>query len=124
MVYGVSESCARHAKGLDNQFQGPIRDTVPAGHYVLDIRYPPDCYVKEMTYNGLKLADGVLRVGPGESGTVRVLMAKGASELTIGVVDAEGKPVADAMVIVVPDSVTSRGCPQSRPNAREDRPEW
>jgi hypothetical protein len=93
--------------GANNNFGGPIRGTVPSGDYTLEIHGPGDSYVKEVTYNDLKLADGVLRIGPAESGTVRVLMALGAAELAVAVADTEGKPVPNATVIVVPDSITT-----------------
>ena len=95
------------AKAVGSEFYGPIQGIVPAGDYTLHIQYPPNCYVKDVTYNDLTLADGIWRVGPAENGTLRVLMSMAAGELTVAVVDHDGKPLADAMAIVVPDSVTT-----------------
>jgi hypothetical protein len=64
-------------------------------------------YTKEIAYDGLKLADGVIRVAPGADGTVRVVVSSGACTLTAAVNDADDKPVVNANVIVVPDSVSS-----------------
>ena len=93
---------------VGDRYVGRILKTVPPGEYAIEA-YAPDAYAKEMTYNGLKLADRIARIAPGESGTLHLQMSRAAAELTVAVVDTEGKPVADAMAIVVPDSVNNTG---------------
>jgi hypothetical protein len=97
-------------------FDGPFQTAlpagqtgIPAGDYTVDVGAfgPNDAYLKELTYNDLKLADGVLRIAPGASGTLGILMARGTASLTVGVTDTDGKPVPNATVILVPDSVTT-----------------
>lgn len=108
--------------------EGPFRDAIPPGEYIVDVRSlslrfqlpvvftnarapvamgATDSYVKEVTYANLKLAEGMLRIGPAASGTLRVLMAYGTATLAVSVTDTEGKPVPDATVMVIPDSATS-----------------
>jgi hypothetical protein len=90
-------------------FEGPFQSSIPAGDYNVAVRPfgPGDSYAKEVTYNDLKIADGVLRLAPGSSGTLRILMGRGTATLAVTVSDAEGKPAPDATVILMPDSVTS-----------------
>jgi hypothetical protein len=106
-LHPVDDRVTVNLAGISNNFQGPVRDSVPAGDYAVNVWAPGDSYVKEMTYNELKLAGSVLHLAPAANGALRVLLARGTATLTIAVADAEGKPVADATVIVVPDSVTS-----------------
>lgn len=106
-LHPIDERVRVTLAGVSNNFQGQVRDSVPAGDYAVNVWAPGDSYVKEMTYNELKLAGGSLRLAPAANGALRVLLARGTATLTIAVADAEGKPAPDATVIVVPDSVTS-----------------
>jgi len=85
----------------------PIPDSVPSGDYRVEIQAPGDSYLKEVTYDGLKLTDSILRIPPAGSGTLHVVMARGNSTLTAAVADTDGKPVPNATVVAVPDSVTT-----------------
>jgi len=90
----------------------PIRKGVLAGDYLVGAQVfgQNDAYVKEITYENLKLTDGLLRLPPGASGTVRMLIACGTATLNVNVVSSEGKPVSGAYVIVIPEStVTAAG---------------
>jgi hypothetical protein len=60
-----------------------------------------------VTYDGLKLTDSILRIEPAGGGTLHVVMARGNSTLTAAVADTDGKPVSNATVVAVPDSVTT-----------------
>jgi len=90
-----------------SNFCFPIQDSVPSGEYSVDIQAPGDSSVKEMTYNGLKLTDSILRIPPAGSGTLHVVMAPGNSTLTAAVADTDGIAVPNATVIAVPDWVTT-----------------
>ncbi len=92
---------------LTSGFRGPLRDSVPSGEYAVEIMSLGDSYLKEITFNGVKLSDGILRIPPGSGGTLHVLMAHGMSALSLSVADSEGKPVPNASVVVVPESVTT-----------------
>lgn len=89
--------------------EGPFRDAIAPGDYIVDVARmgATDAYVKEVSYDNLKLTDGVLRIVPAANGTLRVLVAHGAATLTVSVSDIEGKPVPEANVMVIPDSATS-----------------
>ncbi len=93
--------------GIGNSFVGPIRNSVPSGEYTVDVFSPIDSYPKEMTFNDLKLADGIVRIPPAATGTLHVLMARGPATLSAAVADSDGKPVPNATVVVIPDSVTT-----------------
>jgi protocatechuate 3,4-dioxygenase beta subunit len=94
-------------RGIDNSFLGGIKDAMPAGEYSVDIHPPRDSYVKEVTFNGLKLSGGVLRLAPASSGTLHILMVRGVASLKVSVVDGDGKPVPNATVLVAPESATT-----------------
>jgi protocatechuate 3,4-dioxygenase beta subunit len=106
-LHPVDDRVTVNLTGIFNNVESPVRDSVPAGDYAVNVWAPGDSYVKEMTFNELKLAGGSLRLAPATSGTLRVLLGSGTATLTIAVADVEGKPAPDATVIVVPDSVTS-----------------
>jgi len=88
-------------------FEGPFRD-IPPGEYVVSVRsmVPNDSYVKEVSYYDV-LTDRILHVAPAVTGTVRILMARGAASLAVRVTGSDGQPVPDATVLLVPASVTS-----------------
>jgi hypothetical protein len=90
-------------------FDGLFSERVAAGDYVVDFELsgPNDPYIKEVTYDGLTLADGGLRIASAANGTLHVVVARGTAGLTVTVADSEGKPVPDAAVVVVPQAVTS-----------------
>jgi hypothetical protein len=87
----------------------PFQTGIPAGDYIVQVRTFGSSfgYVKELMYNGARLTDETLRVAPGDNGTVRVVMARDLATIAAHVTDTDGKPVPNATVIVVPDSVTS-----------------
>ena len=89
-------------------FSGAFRNAIPAGDYAVEFQSDGriDAYPKEISYNGLPVAGGLLRLAPGVAGTLRVLMAAGAATVTVRVTDADGESVQDATVMVIPDSVT------------------
>jgi hypothetical protein len=89
--------------------ESPFETGIPAGDYTVDVGAfgPRDSYVKEVAFSGLKVADGLLRIAPGASGALHLLVARGTASLTVHVTDGEGKPVPDATVVLIPDSVTS-----------------
>jgi hypothetical protein len=82
---------------------------LPAGDYTLDFSVLGNftTYAKEMTYNNVKLTDGILRVAPGEQGTLHLVMATDVANIAVSVADSEGKPVPGATVILIPQSVAS-----------------
>jgi hypothetical protein len=89
--------------------EGPFREGIPVGDYAVQVQAfgPSFAYAKEVDYNGDKLTDETLRVAPGANGTLHVVMARDVATVTASVVDTDGKPVPNATVIVVPQSVTS-----------------
>jgi hypothetical protein len=93
--------------GVSNPYFGPVRDGLPAGLYSVNVSFPPDSYIKHITFNDIDLSSGVLHLAPAASGILHILMAQGTAELSVAVADSEGKPAPNTTVIVVPDSVTS-----------------
>jgi hypothetical protein len=93
--------------GIDNRYFGSTSESVPAGDYIVNVGFPRGSYVKKVTFNDINLAGGVLRLAPAQSGTLHILLAHGDAQLSIAVADAEGKPVPNTTVMVVPESATS-----------------
>lgn len=87
----------------------PIFDPIGPGDYWLEFQTigKTVAYPKEVTYSGVKLAEGVLRIAPASAGTLHVVMAGDMGKIAVSVADIEDKPVPNATVLVVPDSVTS-----------------
>jgi hypothetical protein len=82
---------------------------LPAGDYTLGFSVHGNftTYPKEMTYNNVRLTDGILRVAPGEQGTLHLVMATDVANIVVNVADSEGKPVPGATVILIRQSVAS-----------------
>jgi hypothetical protein len=82
---------------------------LPAGDYTLDFSVLGNftTYAKEMTYNDVQVKDGILRVAPGEQGTLHLVMATDVANIAVSVADSEGKPLPGATVILIPQSVAS-----------------
>jgi hypothetical protein len=76
---------------------------VPAGDYVVTPHLAPGCcYLRGMEYNGAPLAGRALHLAPGSHGTLRLLLAIDGGSLTCNVVDANGKPISGATVVLIP----------------------
>jgi hypothetical protein len=82
---------------------------LPAGDYTIDFSVHGNftTYPKEMTYNNVKLTDGILRVAPGEQGTLHLVMATDVANIVVSAADSEGERVPGATVILIPQSVAS-----------------
>jgi hypothetical protein len=84
----------------------PLRHEIPSGDYSeFQTSGKAVAYPKEVTYNDVKLPDGVLRIAPGGGGTLHVVMARDQATIAVSVTDTDGKPVANATVMLVPESV-------------------
>jgi hypothetical protein len=69
---------------------------------------PQGLYVKDITYGGLSVLNGVLRHGTGlGNAELTVVVAGGEASLSAKVVDKDGEPVPDAYVYVIPADVAS-----------------
>jgi hypothetical protein len=78
-----------------------------AGDYQVEAHVASGSYIKEMTYDGIALSGGVLRIPPGSAGTLRVVASQGGGSITCKVVDSDGKPVPDSPLVLVPAGVTT-----------------
>ncbi|HUB79247.1 MAG TPA: carboxypeptidase-like regulatory domain-containing protein [Bryobacteraceae bacterium] len=87
----------------------PYSDAAPvemsAGDFPLSVQLSAGCYVKEITYGGVPLIDGVLHLIPGSSGTLRIVAAQGGATISAKVEDGEGQPIRDTVVAVIPEGV-------------------
>jgi hypothetical protein len=83
--------------------------SLPAGDYTIDFLVQGNftTYPKEMTYNNVKLTDGILRVAPGEQGTLHLVMATDVANIVVNVADSAGERVPGATVVLIPQSVAS-----------------
>ncbi len=80
---------------------------VSAGDYTVEAYVAPSSYVKEITYGGVAVTNGLLRLAPGSNGTLRILASQGGSTIGATVTDSDDRPVPDATVVVVPESATN-----------------
>jgi hypothetical protein len=79
------------------------------GEYALDFQVSGSSavYPKEITFNGAKLSDGLLRIAPATAGTLHIVLARDVATIAVSVTGADGKPVPHATVMLIPDSVNS-----------------
>jgi hypothetical protein len=86
-----------------------LRDGLAPGDYALDFVElgQVTTYPKEMAYNDTKLSDRTLRIAPGASGTLHLVMASDVSTVAVSIKDALENPVTGATVILIPESVTA-----------------
>ena len=92
----------------------PARRSVPAlspGEYVADFHVFGDAavYPKQMALDGLRIADGVVRVAPATEATLRVTLASDVAKIAVTVADRDSRPLPFATVILVPASATTVG---------------
>ena len=102
-------TASQPSSGARIPFSGAFGNPILAGDYTVEVesRGRHDPYTKEVSYNGLPLAGDLLRLAPGASGTLRVVVARGTASLAVRAADANGNSAPDATVIVIPDSVTN-----------------
>jgi hypothetical protein len=99
------------AAPYDGPFRwGPGRDdtaaaAIPAGDYLVGFSPPSGSYVKRMTYNGVTFTDRLLHLAPGASGTLRIVASQDAGTLSYKVADADGNPVPNATVLLIPEGL-------------------
>ena len=86
-----------------------MREGLPPGDYAIDFPSMGNmtAYPKEMTYNDIKIADGILRLAPGSAGTLHLVMATDVATVAVTVKDALDNPVSGASVVLIPESVTT-----------------
>jgi hypothetical protein len=86
-----------------------LRDGLAPGDYALDfvVLGQVTTYPKEMTYNDAKLSDRTLRIAPGGSGTLHLVMGTDLSTVAVSIKDALENPVTGAAVVLIPESVTT-----------------
>jgi len=77
------------------------------GDYALQVHVAAGSYIKEMTYQGVAIADGILHLASGANGTLRVVATQGAAALTSTAADADGHPIADSTVVLVPEKANT-----------------
>lgn len=82
---------------------------IPPGDYSVDFHTFANAvaYPKDLTFNGVQLVEGKLRLAPGTAGTLHVVMARDTATIGVAVTDSDGKPVPHATVVLIPNSVTS-----------------
>jgi len=82
---------------------------LPAGDYAIEFQTlgKNNTYPKEITYNDVKITDGILRLAPESNGTLQLVMATDVSTLAVSVKDALDNPVPGGSVVLIPDSVTT-----------------
>ena len=86
-----------------------LANGIPPGDYAVEFETfgRTVAYPKEIIFNGVKLTDGILRFAPESSNTLHVVMATDVATITVTVADIDGKPVPNATVMLIPDSVTT-----------------
>lgn len=88
-------------------YRGPFGSDLTPGDYAVEARVAAGSYIKEITYNGVPVTDGVLHLAAGVSGTLRVVASQGAASVTAKVTDADGNPLPDRNLVLIPDSVAN-----------------
>jgi len=78
---------------------------VPSGDYSVEVHLPKGSYVKQITDGGRDIADGLLHLSPGASATLRIVASQGGGTITCRVTDADGNPLPDRAVVLVPEGV-------------------
>ena len=86
-----------------------IGDGLASGDYALEfvVLGQVTTYPKEITYNDAKLSDRTLRIAPGASGTLHLVMGTDVSTVAVSIKDALENPVSGAAVVLIPESVTA-----------------
>ena len=82
---------------------------IAAGDYLLEFQAFVDApfYPKEITWNGARLSDHLLRLPPDSERTLHIVLALDVATIAVSVSGAEGKPAPYATVLLIPDFVTS-----------------
>lgn len=101
-------------RGEDTYAQASIPGRFSFKHLLVDeyslqlLHVPESLYVKDITYRGHSVMGEPLRIGSatGDVG-LKILLARDGATINTTVADREGKPVADAHVLVLPLTVTS-----------------
>lgn len=88
-------------------YDGPWGNDLTAGDYSLGVQVARGAYVKEVSYGGVAITDGMLHLAPGTNGTLRVVAAQGAVTLSCQVSDSDDNAVSDATVVLIPQSATT-----------------
>jgi hypothetical protein len=102
-----SADVPRAQKSETAPYRGPFGSDLNPGDYAVDVRVAAGSYVKELTYGGVPVTDGTLSLVAGVNGTLRVVAAQGAATVTAKVTDADGKPLPDTNMVLIPDRVAS-----------------
>ena len=81
----------------------------PPGEYITDFHVFGDTaiYPKEMTFDGVRISDGMVRVEPGSESTLRMTLARDVAKIAVTVTDSDSRPLPFATVILVPASATT-----------------
>jgi hypothetical protein len=104
-----SEIAVRVTGNFKNEaapYDGPLGNFAP-GDYALQVHVAAGSYIKEMTYQGVAITDGILHLAAGASGTLRIVASQGAAALTCTAADADGHAISDSTVLLVPQQATS-----------------
>jgi len=88
-------------------YDGPFGADIPTGDYAIQLHMAPGAYAKEISYGGVSLAGGLLRLAAGTSGTLRIVGTLGGASLSAKVTDADGNSVADSTVVLIPAGATT-----------------
>jgi hypothetical protein len=82
---------------------------LPPGDYAIEFQVfgKITTYPKEMTYNDVNITDGILRLAPGSTGTLHLVMATDVATVGVAAKDALDNPVPGASVVLIPDSVST-----------------
>lgn len=78
---------------------------VPSGDYFVEVHLPKGSFVKQITDGGTDIANGWLHLSPGASATLRIVASQDGGTITCRVTDADGNPLPDRAVVLVPEGV-------------------
>jgi hypothetical protein len=85
-------------------YEGPFQHELSGGDYVVDARVSGS-YVKQIAFNGVGYPDQLLRLAPGSGGVLSLLVARDGGAIAFSVKDADGNPIPEATVLLVPEKV-------------------
>jgi hypothetical protein len=101
--------------GADNQdaaaivvtvpYEGALEHELSGGDYVVDARVSGS-YIKQITFNGVTYPDRLLHLVPGSGGVLSFLVAHDGGAIAFSVRDADGNPVPEATILLVPETAT------------------
>jgi hypothetical protein len=96
------------AKTAALSFTGEF-EPISSGDYAVDVTPPIGWYLKQLTFNNVGIAEGILHLPPGSTGTLRIVISQGAGTIACAVTGEDGGPIPDAAVVLIPEGAFSPG---------------